>query len=94
MPYNPLKKAKMVIEDIKKQGYTFEVPIQILEKTTMNVMGIINDKTLAQTIRGMERAGLIELKGVGIFKINTQLENHRTEEEKMDDLLDSEPAKD
>lgn len=70
MPYNPVKKFPEVIRQLKDDGFFSQVSISTLESTTMRTMGIINDKTLSQTIRAMEKTGYIKRRANGqVFDI-------------------------
>lgn len=65
MPWSPIPKFPEIVSNLKSQGYTHQVGIEILKTELMRVLGLTGDKSLRRTIYIMDRLGYIKDTGKG-----------------------------
>jgi hypothetical protein len=65
MPWSPVPKFPMIIEDLKAKGYeNKDIPIMELENSIMKTTGLVRERSISNVIRVMERLGYIEKSGL------------------------------
>lgn len=66
MPWSPIPKFPEVLKDLKASGYTKECSFECLKTSVMRVLGLMGEKTIARTIKAMQRLGYVRMKSNGV----------------------------